>query len=279
MSEPVSAQLWTIPISHYCEKARWALDRARVPYVEHAHLPLFHRWPVARAGGGRTTPVLHTPEGTVLSESTDIVRWVDGLGRSEPLFPDRDPGREVETLEARICDQVGPASRRWAYFTLTGDRALAVRHAATGAPAWQRQTFSIFYPLAIRYLLAGLRADAEQVDRDVILLDRWFAEIDARLADGRPYLAGERLTAADVSWACLAAAVVLPVGYSIPLFPPEVLPSQVADRVRAWRERPAGRLVTRLFERERPPTSRVRYGARTPSPPPETPLVALSSVR
>ena len=30
--------LITIPISHYCEKARWALDRAGVAYRERAHL-------------------------------------------------------------------------------------------------------------------------------------------------------------------------------------------------------------------------------------------------
>ncbi|MCW3023116.1 MAG: Glutathione S-transferase family protein, partial [Conexibacter sp.] len=31
--------LVTIPISHYCEKARWALDRAGVAYEERRHLP------------------------------------------------------------------------------------------------------------------------------------------------------------------------------------------------------------------------------------------------
>ena len=27
-------QLVTIPFSHYCEKARWALDLAQIPYRE-----------------------------------------------------------------------------------------------------------------------------------------------------------------------------------------------------------------------------------------------------
>ena len=34
--------LITIPPSHYCEKARWALDYARIPYREERHPPLFH---------------------------------------------------------------------------------------------------------------------------------------------------------------------------------------------------------------------------------------------
>ena len=46
--------LVTIPFSHYCEKARWALDRAGLAYEERAHLPLAHYLPARRAGGGKT---------------------------------------------------------------------------------------------------------------------------------------------------------------------------------------------------------------------------------
>ena len=80
-------RLITIPISHYCEKARWALERADIPYREERHVQLIHRIAARRAGGGQTVPVLVTPEGT-LGESEDILRWVDG--RTEPerwLFP------------------------------------------------------------------------------------------------------------------------------------------------------------------------------------------------
>ncbi len=34
----MSRRLLTIPISHYCEKARWALDRAGLDYVEERHV-------------------------------------------------------------------------------------------------------------------------------------------------------------------------------------------------------------------------------------------------
>src|SRR5207245_725283 len=64
----VAARLVTIPISHFCEKARWALDRAGVEYVEHPHLQLVHVVAARLAGGGRTVPVLVTDEGEVLGE-------------------------------------------------------------------------------------------------------------------------------------------------------------------------------------------------------------------
>ena len=70
-------RLVTIPISHYCEKARWALERAGIPYREERHVQGIHRVAARRAGGGHTVPVLVTPEGA-LGESEDILRWVDG---------------------------------------------------------------------------------------------------------------------------------------------------------------------------------------------------------
>ena len=72
-AEPAGASatgnvLITIPISHYCEKARWALDRAGIGYRERAHLQLIHRIAARRAGGGTTVPVLICADG-VLPES------------------------------------------------------------------------------------------------------------------------------------------------------------------------------------------------------------------
>jgi len=71
-------RLITIPISHYCEKARWALERAGLSYREQRHVQGVHRLAARRAGGGRTVPVLVTPE-RVIGESEQIVAWADEL--------------------------------------------------------------------------------------------------------------------------------------------------------------------------------------------------------
>ena len=53
------------PIRHYCEKARWALERAGIPFTEERHVQGIHRIASKRAGGHGTTPVLVTPEGAI----------------------------------------------------------------------------------------------------------------------------------------------------------------------------------------------------------------------
>ena len=50
--------LWQLQISHYNEKARWALDYKRIPHVRHSMLPGFHRiktMTLARSKGGTRT--------------------------------------------------------------------------------------------------------------------------------------------------------------------------------------------------------------------------------
>ena len=65
-------RLVTIPISHYCEKARWALERADMPYREERHIQGVHQVAARRAGGGKTVPVLVTDDGAI-GESQEIL--------------------------------------------------------------------------------------------------------------------------------------------------------------------------------------------------------------
>src|SRR3954452_12080506 len=83
-------RLLTIPISHFCEKARWALDRAGLDYREERHAQGIHQVVARRAGGGKTMPVLVAEEG-VFPDSEDIVRYADReLPPERQLFPEGD---------------------------------------------------------------------------------------------------------------------------------------------------------------------------------------------
>src|SRR5256714_5971726 len=122
-TSPTLLRLVTIPISHFCEKARWALDRAGLPYREERHVQGIHRIAARRAGGGTTVPVLVTPEGA-LGESEDILAWVDEHTPPEHrLFPSEPSERaEVERLCRRLDDQLGPSGRRLMYIHVLPER-------------------------------------------------------------------------------------------------------------------------------------------------------------
>src|ERR1700683_4704908 len=136
------ARLVTIPISHFCEKARWALDRAEVDYVERPHLQLIHIFAARLAGGGGTVPVFVSANGGALAESAAILRWTDTQVESERrLYPEGDLGAQAASLEAWLDGGFGPDGRLWLYH-----ETLPVVHelgpwALAGIPPWEAWVF------------------------------------------------------------------------------------------------------------------------------------------
>ncbi len=244
--------LITIPISHYCEKARWALDRAGVDYEERAHLQVLHWLAVRRAGGSRTAPVFVCGD-RVFADSSEILAEADRRAPSgRRLYPNDPKGpAEVRALEADFDARLGPKGRLWMYEGLRGHRDIASAHATTGVPAWQRRAFPLAYPLVARIIdryldvTPAAAAQAESVVRST------FDAVAKRLDDGRPYLCGERFTAADLTFSALAAPVLMPPGYGVPLPQPAELPAPMASLIRELRVHPAGAHALAMYRDER----------------------------
>jgi glutathione S-transferase len=251
-----SRVLITIPISHYCEKARWALDRAGVEYEEKAHLQLLHWIAVRRAGGGKTAPVLVCGD-RVFAESAAILEEADRLAPAERrLFPE-DPLAAAETrrLQSDFDERLGPHGRRWMYDSMRGHRELAVAYNCAGVPAWQRRLFPLVYSPAMRVIDRYLEITPASTAESLATVRGVFDEVAERLSDRRPYLCGERFGAADLTFAALAAAVLMPPEYGVPLPQPEDLPAPMAATVRELREHAAGAFALRMFREERRPAS------------------------
>lgn len=244
--------LITIPISHYCEKARWALDRAGIAYRERAHLQIIHWVPVARAGGKKTAPVLVWGD-RVFADSAEIVEEASKrapAGRA--LFPgDSAAAADVRALQHDFDQVLGPGGRRWMYFNLRGRRDIAVAYACTGVPAWQRRVLPLAYPLVARIIDRYLDVTPASAERSEAEVRAVFERVAERLGDGRPYLCGERFTAADLTFASLSASLLMPPEYGVPLPQPDELPPAMAAKVRELRTHSAGEFALKMFREER----------------------------
>jgi glutathione S-transferase len=78
-----------------------------------------------------------------------------------------------------------------------------------------------------------------------------FDAVADRLVDGRAYLCGASFTAADLTFSALAAAVLMPPEYGVPLPQPDELPAAMAATVRELRAHPAGLHGLKMFRDER----------------------------
>ena len=236
----MTPRLITIPFSHFCEKARWALERAGIAHREDGHLPLLHWWHSLRAGGGRTVPVLVTDDG-VLADSSAIVAWAH---REQPDPP------EALALEDDFDRQLGPATRRWAYFHLLPNRD-AIGAMGRDVPRWEMAALQVARPVATRMLTRGMNITPDGVARSERKIEASFANVAARLADGRRYLAGDRFTVADLTFASLAAPVLMPPEHPRTGGQLDVFPAAARAAIERWRATPAGQFGLRIYREER----------------------------
>jgi len=245
-------RLITIPPSHYCEKARWALDLAGVAYVEERYPPILHYPACRRAGGGRTTPVLVTDLG-VFADSTDILEFIDSRYSDSfrPYPTDSVQRAGVTELEELFDTKLGPHSRRLAYFHLLPDRKLLKASLLAGVRRRDRTIFLALLPLMRALMRRGMRIDRASAERSLERVREVFRTVGQRLASGRDYLVGGCFSAADLSFAALAAPLLLPRGYGAPLPTLAELPAELLPLIDELRSSPAGDFGLRLYRDHR----------------------------
>jgi glutathione S-transferase len=127
-----------------------------------------------------------------------------------------------------------------------------------GVPAWEDRTIRSGWPL-FRYLIRRVLRISPGIEReDEAAVWRELDYAAELLADGRPYLCGERFGAADLTFAAMSAAVILPPEYAVTLPQLNVLAAPTAALVERARAHPAGRYALSLFadyRRAEPSTS------------------------
>ncbi|HPH68633.1 MAG TPA: glutathione S-transferase family protein [Kofleriaceae bacterium] len=240
----------TIPFSHYCEKARWALDRVGVTYIEHGHLPIFSRLATKRMGAGNTVPAV-VADGKIVADSTAIVAWADARRPGALLPTDANERAAALALEDTFDEQLGPATRRWAYYYLLPNKAVMRNVTANGVPTWQARTFRMFRPLAAGAIKRGLKIDTAGAERSRQKIETVFAQVNALLADGRRFLVGTSFSVADLAFASLAAPILVPPQQKFGMAGPQIYAGEARAAVEAWRATPAGQFALRMFATER----------------------------
>ena len=204
--------LWHLPISHFSEKVRWALDWKRVPHRRRVMPPGLHPFAglVMTRGRGFTLPVL-VADGRRIGDSTAIIQWVEQRFPSRPLYPS-DPAERARALQLEdwFDENLGAAARQWGFNALLTEPA-AVRAFAIKQTEWAPFDVPVaaFAPfakafLAVRYSVADEAGVEEARGKLLAALDRLESELSG------DHLVGDRFTVADLTAASLFYPLVLP---------------------------------------------------------------------
>ncbi len=246
--------LWHIEISHYNEKARWALAYKGVEHERRAPTPGAHMvvalW--LTRGRHKTFPLLQL-DGEAIADSTAIIAALERRFPDPPLYPE-DPAERRRALELEdfFDEELGPHARLLAFHEATKDPATVERFTIDLLPggladigpvrAGAMRFFSTF--TGLRY---GVKSDrrAELARAKIVAA---FDRLESELGSG-DYLVGDRFTVADLTAASLLYPLVRPP--EGPVTPPS---PEGFERFRApLKDRPGYAWVERMFANHRHP--------------------------
>lgn len=269
-------RLVTIKFSHYNEQARWALDFAGEPYAERGYMPLFHMAGVAvTAGlGGRkdgvsskfSTPVLVRPGVPSMHDSREIMQFahqqLKGRGQSLGLGLENP---EVLRWVEHFHDELGPHTRRAGYGFGLESAAILRRLAWKNVGKVQAFLFAMASPFIRVGIVRSLGATPARAVRSADKVRAVFVAVGDRLGS-QPFLAGSEFSAADLSFAALAAPSLLVQpheGYGAVFPTVEEAPTLARELALELRASVAGKHAMRMFREFRKPAGE-QPAAKTP---------------
>jgi glutathione S-transferase len=245
--------LWQIQISHFSEKARWALEHKRVDHVRRSPLPGSHI-PIAlwlTRGAQYTLPVLQL-DGRTIGDSTAIIAALEERYPERPLYPaDPELRRRALELEDFFDEELGPHARLAAFHALIGEPEVFATVAAESVPGPLGRAEGLIGAYARAYTSLRFGAGSDQAAataRAKILaaMDRLDAELEA--GDGE-FLVGDSFSVADLTAASLFFPVVGPA--EGPVSPDLPTPVAMEELRGELRERPGFIWVELTFRKHR----------------------------
>lgn len=238
--------LYVFNISHYCEKARWALDHFGIEHqVKHVMVGT-HRRIARKLGAVRgSVPFLQAGD-LVVAGSSAIIDWGEAQrGAQAPSLSGDDP-EQARAIEKRLDDVAGVHVRRFFYSdALITDPGSVRPMFSNGLPLWQRMAVTMGWSRIVSVMIKGMDLGPAQGLESRAIVEREMDWLDGLLADGRPYLSGNRFSRADITAASLLSPLVAPRQH--PTYAAAVFPQAVAATMQEWAERPVLRKVRELY--------------------------------
>jgi glutathione S-transferase len=249
-SKPV---LWQIDISHYSEKARWALDFKEIDHARRAVLPGAHI-PISlflTRGAQPTLPVLQM-DGRAIGDSTAIVAALEAKHPGRPLYPSEPTERQrALEIEDWFDENLGPHARLLPFHDLIQEPELFAEIAAESVPGPLGKAKPVVgaYARAYTSLRWGANSD-EDAERAREAIVAALDKLEAELAQGSgEFLVGDQLSVADITAASLFYPVVIPP--EGPLSPELPRPPAFDSFRSELSDRPGYRWVEETFRKHR----------------------------
>lgn len=207
--------LYQFAISHYCEKARWALDYKNLSYQVINLLPGPHLFTTKRLTGQTSVPVLNH-NGKNIHDSTAILSYLDEITPEKSLTPQAETLRkEALELEDYLDQEIGIHLRRFFYHTYLENRKEVTSFILHNGPRYGPLLYAFIFPLIKKVMKKGMRINKESAARSEKRLTNGLHKLNKILSQNQ-FLVGNKFSRADLTAAALLAPLCAPQKHPFP---------------------------------------------------------------
>jgi glutathione S-transferase len=265
-------RLISVAVSHYVEKARWALDLLEeskdspVYYTEDLHAPAFSAYFTLPASKNKAsqTPMLVRSDDDATWGSDAILQELCSGDNGSPinLYPS-EVKEEIMSLEDELGRCVGASGRCVAYGNLLDKSkkyySTVIKMATKNCSNVEQKVFGGMFDKGIdKALIDLMNINDETLEAAEQELRKMFAELSDRLEkNGGEYLMDTPtrkfgFTAADLTLAALVYFIVRPPEVEPLLVPQDELPPKLTELFNELAASKAGRHVLKVYKEHRP---------------------------
>ncbi len=205
----MDTRLYQFPVSHYCEKARWALDYKGVPYKAQTLLPGLHFKKLKAIAPDTTVPVLLIGN-DVIQGSERIIDHLDKLFPDKSLTPaDPEQQQQVTEWETFAATKIADPLRCFYYYYLLDQPKTLIPLFSEGGPWYGKYFLGITYKQIKQRMQVGYQLNQRNAQVAMRVVDKAIGRLEAHL-ETHPFLVGDSFTRADLSVCALLSPLVIP---------------------------------------------------------------------
>ncbi len=239
--------LYQFSFSHFCEKARWALDYKGAKYTTKNLLPGLHVRIRKKLAVAKTcVPVLVEDDGSVIQESAAIIDHLDAKHASDPLTPgDPNLAKQARDWEAYLDEEVGVTLRALFYYHALPIRRTALTFLLHEGPWYGEPLFALMFPKVRDAMIEMMDINENTAKDSERRLSDAVTRLDSELKD-RKFLVGDSFTRADLTACALLEHLCKPIDKFA-----EVFPGPFRALQQQYRDQPFFRWVNITYREQR----------------------------
>ncbi|HAW20278.1 MAG TPA: hypothetical protein DCX14_08860 [Flavobacteriales bacterium] len=249
------------------EMARWVLDIHEILRIEESYPPTLGTRKLQKLSGTDGTennPVLIQTDSLLYTAESVMAYYDQQVPADRRLFGNENTQPKITEWFRLFQNELNMNVWGYVYSELFRSRAETLKLLKQDADFWERVRLSLALGSVKRALSKQFDINDRPPATFLVEIQKIFTRVDNELSDGRKYLVGDKLSAADIAFAAIAAPIILPEEFGGANLSFKDISEELRQEIFDLRATAAGQYAMRLYIEDRP--INLKLGEITPMP-------------